>query len=100
MLLQNFVKALLDVSDNLGRASSVVKESFSKIDESKDTAGAVPLLKTLLEGVEITDKQLAEVHLFSQIQSKVYFPVLLLGTVCLLVVDSGFCASRFNRRSP
>ncbi|XP_009795857.1 grpE protein homolog 2, mitochondrial isoform X3 [Nicotiana tabacum] len=59
--IQNFVKALLDVSDNLGRASSVVKESFSKIDESKDTAGAVPLLKTLLEGVEITDKQLAEV---------------------------------------
>lgn len=79
MLLQNFVKALLDVSDNLGRASSVVKESFSKIDESKDTAGAVPLLKTLLEGVEITDKQLAEVHLFTQIHSMVYFPLLPLG---------------------
>ncbi|TMW98767.1 hypothetical protein EJD97_003502 [Solanum chilense] len=59
--IQNFVKALLDVSDNLGRASSVVKESFSKIDVSKDTTGAVPLLKTLLEGVEMTDKQLAEV---------------------------------------
>ncbi|XP_015080487.1 grpE protein homolog 2, mitochondrial-like [Solanum pennellii] len=59
--IQNFVKALLDVSDNLGRASSVVKESFSKIDVSKDTTGAGPLLKTLLEGVEMTDKQLAEV---------------------------------------
>ncbi|XP_055823156.1 grpE protein homolog 2, mitochondrial-like [Solanum dulcamara] len=59
--IQNFVKALLDVSDNLGRASYVVKESFSKIDVSKDTTGAVPLLKTLLEGVEMTDKQLAEV---------------------------------------
>ncbi|XP_055800766.1 grpE protein homolog 2, mitochondrial-like isoform X1 [Solanum dulcamara] len=59
--IQNFVKALLDVADNMGRASSVVKESFSKIDESKDTVGAVPLLKTLLEGVEMTDKQLAEV---------------------------------------
>ncbi|CAN4102674.1 unnamed protein product [Withania somnifera] len=59
--IQNFVKALLDVSDNLGRASSIVKESFSKIDVSKDTTGAVPLLKTLLEGVEMTDKQLAEV---------------------------------------
>ncbi|XP_055800769.1 grpE protein homolog 2, mitochondrial-like isoform X4 [Solanum dulcamara] len=58
--IQNFVKALLDVADNMGRASSVVKESFSKIDESKDTVGAVPLLKTLLEGVEMTDKQLAE----------------------------------------
>lgn len=61
-MLQNFVKALLDVSDNLGRASSVVKESFSKIDVSKDTTDAVPLLKTLLEGVEMTDKQLSEVH--------------------------------------
>ncbi|XP_060187069.1 grpE protein homolog 2, mitochondrial isoform X1 [Lycium barbarum] len=59
--IQNFVKALLDVSDNLSRASSVVKESFSKIDVSKDTSGAVPLLKTLLEGVEMTDKQLSEV---------------------------------------
>ncbi|KAK9133155.1 hypothetical protein Scep_012683 [Stephania cephalantha] len=59
--IQNFAKSLLDVADNLGRASSVVKESFSKIDTSNDTAGAVPLLKTLLEGVEMTEKQLAEV---------------------------------------
>jgi len=58
---QNFAKNLLDVADNLGRASSVVKDSFSKIDASKDSAGAVPLLKTLLEGVEMTDKQLTEV---------------------------------------
>ncbi|CAL5405478.1 unnamed protein product [Camellia sinensis] len=46
---------------NLGRASSVVNDSFSKIDTSKDTAGAVPLLKTLMEGVEMTENQLAEV---------------------------------------
>ncbi|KAF3453389.1 hypothetical protein FNV43_RR03829 [Rhamnella rubrinervis] len=59
--IQNFSKSLLDVADNLGRASSVVKESFSKIDASKDSAGAVPLLKTLLEGVEMTEKQLTEV---------------------------------------
>ncbi|CAN6173844.1 unnamed protein product [Urochloa humidicola] len=59
--VQNFSKSLLDVADNLARASSVVKESFSKIDTSKDSAGAVPLLKTLLEGVDMTDKQLAEV---------------------------------------
>ncbi|KAL4580046.1 hypothetical protein LXL04_016221 [Taraxacum kok-saghyz] len=59
--IQNFAKSLLDVADNLDRASSVVKESFSKIDTSGDTAGAVPLLKTLLEGVEMTEKQLAEV---------------------------------------
>lgn len=62
IMLQNFAKSLLDVADNLGRASLVVKESFSKIDESKDTAGAVPLLKTLLEGVEMTEKQLGEVN--------------------------------------
>ncbi|GLT59496.1 hypothetical protein SLA2020_323100 [Shorea laevis] len=59
--IQNFAKSLLDVADNLGRASAHVKGSFSTIDESKDTAGAVPLLKTLLEGVEMTDKQLLEV---------------------------------------
>ncbi|XP_059666445.1 grpE protein homolog 2, mitochondrial-like isoform X2 [Cornus florida] len=59
--VQNFAKSLLDVADNLGRAASVVKGSFSKIDTSTDSAGAVPLLKTLLEGVEMTDKQLAGV---------------------------------------
>ncbi|KAI4306149.1 hypothetical protein L6164_029450 [Bauhinia variegata] len=59
--IQNFAKSLLDVADNLGRASSVVKGSFSKIDESNDSAGAVPVLKTLLEGVEMTEKQLGEV---------------------------------------
>ncbi|XP_030511191.1 grpE protein homolog 2, mitochondrial isoform X2 [Cannabis sativa] len=59
--IQNFAKSLLDVADNLERASSVVKESFSKIDTSKDSSGATPLLKTLLEGVEMTEKQLLEV---------------------------------------
>ncbi|KAG4213867.1 hypothetical protein ERO13_A01G084300v2 [Gossypium hirsutum] len=59
--VQNFAKDLLDVADNLERASAHVKGSFSKIDESNDTAGAVPLLKTLLEGVEMTEKQLGEV---------------------------------------
>lgn len=61
VVLQNFATSLLDVADNLERASSVVKESFSKIDTSKDSAGAAPLLKNLLEGVEMTEKQLAEV---------------------------------------
>ncbi|GLT57527.1 hypothetical protein SLA2020_304930 [Shorea laevis] len=59
--IQSFAKSLLDVADNLGRASAHVKGSFSKIDESQDTTGAVPLLKTLLEGVEMTEKQLLEV---------------------------------------
>ncbi|EPS72920.1 hypothetical protein M569_01841 [Genlisea aurea] len=59
--IQNFAKGLLDVADNLGRASSAAKESFSKIDVSKDTTGAAHQLKTLLEGVEMTEKQLIEV---------------------------------------
>ena len=72
--LQNFAKSLLDVADNLGRASSVVKESFSKLDDtSKDSAGAAPLLKTLLEGVEMTEKQLAEV--FKKFGMEKYDPI-------------------------
>jgi hypothetical protein len=45
----------------LGRASSAVKESFSKIESPKESDEAAGLLKTLLEGVEMTEKQLAEV---------------------------------------
>lgn len=60
--MQNFAKSLLDVADNLGRASSVVKESFSKIDVSNDATGSAQLLKSLLEGVEMTEKQLGEVR--------------------------------------
>lgn len=59
--IQNFAKSLLDVSDDLGRASSIVKEGFTKLNQSEDSVGAVPLLKTLLEGVEMTEKQLLEV---------------------------------------
>ncbi|XP_050369484.1 grpE protein homolog 2, mitochondrial-like isoform X3 [Argentina anserina] len=59
--IQNFAKSLLDVADNLGRAAAVTKTGFAKIDQSKDSAGTLPLLKTLLEGVEMTEKQLSEV---------------------------------------
>lgn len=68
-MLQDFAKSLLDVADNLSRASSVVKESFAKIDEAKDAAGAVPLLKTLLDGVAMTEKQLSEVLFLGPNQS-------------------------------
>ncbi|KAI3496896.1 hypothetical protein L1887_39274 [Cichorium endivia] len=71
--IQNFAKSLLDVADNLDRASSVVKESFAKIDTSVDTAKAVPLLKTLLEGVEMTEKQLSEV--FKKFGVEKYDPI-------------------------
>lgn len=61
-LLQSFAKSLLDVADNLGRASSAAKEGFSKVDAGED--GAVQQLKVLLEGVEMTEKQLIEVIIF------------------------------------
>lgn len=82
---QNFAKSLLDVADNLGRASSVVKVSFAKIDTSNDTTGAVPLLKSLLEGVEMTEKQLSEVK-FSCCFSKSPFTSLPLETKISLLV--------------
>lgn len=71
--IQSFAKGLLDVADNMGRASSVVKDSFAKMDTSEDSTGAVPLLKTLLEGVEMTEKQLAEV--FKKFGVEKYDPV-------------------------
>ncbi|KAL0406959.1 UNVERIFIED_CONTAM: GrpE protein2, mitochondrial [Sesamum latifolium] len=71
--IQSFAKSLLDVADNLGRASSAAKESFSKIDTSKDTTGAVHQLKTLLEGVKMTEKQLIEV--FKKFGLEKYNPV-------------------------
>ncbi|KAL0915421.1 hypothetical protein M5K25_015835 [Dendrobium thyrsiflorum] len=70
--IQNFAKALLDVADNLGRASSAVKENFSKINHTNDNIG-VTLLKSLLEGVEMTEKQLAEV--FRQFGIQKYDPL-------------------------
>jgi hypothetical protein len=79
---QNFAKSLLDVADNLGRASSVVKGNFSKIDVSNDTAQVVPLLKTLLEGVEMTEKQLGEVS-FLVTSSAITSPHLTAFSLCI-----------------
>ncbi|KAL2483764.1 Co-chaperone GrpE family protein [Forsythia ovata] len=71
--IQNFAKSLLDVADNLSRASSAARESFSKIDTSNDASGAVLQLKTLLEGVEMTEKQLTEV--FKKFGVEKYDPI-------------------------
>ncbi|XP_073156755.1 grpE protein homolog 2, mitochondrial-like [Henckelia pumila] len=71
--IQNFAKSLLDVADNLGRASSAAKESFAKIDASTDTDGAVQQLKILLDGVEMTEKQLTEV--FKKFGLEKYDPI-------------------------
>ncbi|KAF5478975.1 hypothetical protein F2P56_005491 [Juglans regia] len=56
--IQSFAKNLLDVADNLERASLEV--TFAKLDTSTDSAGALPLIKKLIEGVEMTEKQLLE----------------------------------------
>ncbi|KAJ1697866.1 hypothetical protein LUZ63_006378 [Rhynchospora breviuscula] len=58
--IQNFAKSLLDVADSLSRASAAVKENISEIDSSKDLSGAASLLKTLLDGVNLTEKQLSK----------------------------------------
>ncbi|CAI9787806.1 unnamed protein product [Fraxinus pennsylvanica] len=71
--IQNFAKSLLDVADNLGRASAAAREGFSKIDTSNDASGSVPQLKTLLEGVEMTEKQLTEV--FKKFGVEKYDPI-------------------------
>ncbi|RZB52526.1 Coatomer subunit beta'-1 [Glycine soja] len=58
---ENFAKSLLDVDDNLGRASSVVKDSFSKIESLEESSEAAQLLKTLLEGIIMPIKPLKQV---------------------------------------
>lgn len=55
------------MADNLSRASAAVKENFSKIDTTDDSIAAVPLLKTFLDGVEMTEKQLSDVKLFLKV---------------------------------
>eukprot|EP00249_Psilotum_nudum_P022563 c28565_g5_i1 orf=151-1092(+) len=59
--IQNFLKSLLDVADNLGRAPATVPESVRNGDPTGDPSSTAKLLKTLLEGVEMTEKQLMQV---------------------------------------
>ncbi|KAK9267937.1 hypothetical protein L1049_010374 [Liquidambar formosana] len=59
--IQDFAKSILDVADNLERACSVIEDRLKEIDGCKDTAGVVPLMQTLLEGVKMIDWDLEEV---------------------------------------
>ncbi|KAG9448952.1 hypothetical protein H6P81_008917 [Aristolochia fimbriata] len=59
--IQSFAKSLLEVADNLGRASSTGWDSLAKVDQSSEPAEGARRLKELLEGVEMTEKQLKEV---------------------------------------
>jgi molecular chaperone GrpE len=56
--VQDFAKSILDVADNLGRALEIVQKSTSSADDAEANA---KLLKSLTEGVEMTDKQLLKV---------------------------------------
>ncbi|XP_024398069.1 grpE protein homolog 2, mitochondrial [Physcomitrium patens] len=55
--IQDFAQSLLDVADNLGRALETVRKSVSADDAEINAK----LLVSLLEGVEMTDKQLMKV---------------------------------------
>ena len=69
--IQGFVKDLLDVSDNLERALGAVDEEYLKKEggkgkgegegEGDDASKAFNLLKSLYEGIEMTEKQMLQV---------------------------------------
>lgn len=60
--LQGFAKGLLDVADNLGRATGAVPQRFRQLDSApQDPSDAAKLLTSLLQGVEMTEKQLQQV---------------------------------------
>ncbi|KAL2613496.1 hypothetical protein R1flu_025188 [Riccia fluitans] len=58
--IQNFAKGLLDVADNLSRAAAAVPESIAKSNVADDPTGNLKLLQSLLQGVEMTEKQLLQ----------------------------------------
>ncbi|WJX59541.1 hypothetical protein P8452_44850 [Trifolium repens] len=60
--IQNFAKSFLHVADNVGRDSSIVKKSVSKINTLSDSSEASKYLKTLLEDLKMIEKQLLEVE--------------------------------------
>lgn len=60
-VIQSFAKGLLDVADNLSRAAAAVPEKIAKSNAADDPTGTVKLLQSLLQGVEMTEKQLLQV---------------------------------------
>jgi molecular chaperone GrpE len=61
--IQGFVKDLLDVSDNLERALGAVDSEYLKKESESDDSEekAFKLLKSLYEGIEMTEKQMLQV---------------------------------------
>ena len=62
-LFQGFVKQMLDVADNLERAASAVPGAALENGEAVDTAELQKQLRTLLEGVQMTQQVLNQVGL-------------------------------------
>jgi molecular chaperone GrpE len=56
--VQSFAKSLLDVADNLERAAGAVPEAALQPDSGMSAADVSKHLRTLLQGVQLTDKQL------------------------------------------
>mgnify|MGYP002775606378 CR=1 FL=1 len=60
---QSFAADLLDMADNLHRTAATVPESFQDRTSDSDTSSNAKLLKSLLEGVIMTEKQLLKVFM-------------------------------------
>ena len=58
---QGFVKQILDVADNLERAAGAVPGTALENGEAVDTAELQKQLRTLLEGVRMTQQVLTQV---------------------------------------
>lgn len=56
-----FATDLLDMADNLGRTAATVPESVRNEVFGPDSSGNAKLLKSLLEGVDMTQKQLMKI---------------------------------------
>lgn len=56
--VQGFAKSLLDVADNLERAAGAVPTDAVTLDSNLSVEEVVKHLRTLLEGVQLTNKQL------------------------------------------
>lgn len=59
--LQGFAKSLLDVADNLARATGAVPEQFRKASFDGGSE-ADKALRSLLKGVDMTENQLQQVR--------------------------------------
>lgn len=59
--IQEFAKSLLDVADNLGRAIATVPEHIRNEALANETSEVAKYLKSLLEGVMMTEKELMKI---------------------------------------